>query len=42
MNELTDHEKINHYIEDKCYICNKPFYQDKKNNYIKVRDHTGK
>ena len=30
---------------DKCYICNKPFYKDKKNNHIKVRDHchyTGK
>ena len=38
-------KKFNHYIEDKCYVCNKPFYQDKKNNYIKVRDHchyTGK
>ena len=45
MNELTDNEKFNHYIEDKCYICNKPFYRDKKNNYINVRDHrhyTGK
>ena len=39
MNELTAYEKFNHYIEDKCYIYNKPFYQDKKNNYIKVRDH---
>ena len=39
MNELTDNEKFNHYNEDKCYICNKPFYQDKKNNYIKLRDH---
>ena len=38
MNELTDNEKFNHYIEDKCHICNKPFYQDKKNNYIKVRE----
>ena len=28
-----------------CYICEKKFCQDKKNNYIKVRDHchyTGK
>ena len=33
------------HIENKCYICNKPFHQDQKNNYIKVRDHchyTGK
>ena len=32
-------------MADKCYICNKPFYKYKKNNYIKVRDHchyTGK
>ena len=27
------------YIKDKCYICNKSFYQGKKNNYTKVRDH---
>ena len=36
MNELTGNEKFNHYIEDKCYICNKPFYKD-KNNYIKSK-----
>ena len=30
MNELTGNEKFNHYIEGKCYICNKTFYQDKK------------
>ena len=23
----------------KCYICENKFYKDKKNNYIKVRDH---
>ena len=32
-------------MSDKCYICEKKFFEDKKNNYIKVRDHchyTGK
>ena len=32
-------------MEDKCFICEKPFFEDAKNNYIKVRDHchyTGK
>ena len=45
MIELTDEEKCKHYIEDKCFICEKPFFEDVKNNYIKVRDHchyTGK
>ena len=42
---LTPEEEFSFYMTDKCYICNKPFYKDKKNNYIKVRDHchyTGK
>ena len=39
MIELTKEEHFIHYIEDKCYIYEKPFYKDKKNNYIKVRDH---
>ena len=45
MDKLTDEENLKHYIEDKCFICNKQFYEDKKGNYIKVRDHchyTGK
>ena len=32
-------------MADKCYICDMKFYEDKKNNYIKVRDrchYTGK
>ena len=32
-------------MEDKCHICQQKFYEDKKKNYIKVRDHchyTGK
>ena len=42
---LTPEEEFSFYMTDKCYICNKPFYKDKKNNYIKVRVHchyTGK
>ena len=42
---LTPEEGFSFYMTDECYICNKPFYKDKKNNYIKVRDHchyTGK
>ena len=30
MIELTEEENFRHYIEDKCYICEKPFYKDKK------------
>ena len=42
---LTPEEEFKNDMADKCYICNKPFYKDKKNSYIKVRDHchyTGK
>ena len=45
MTELTEEENFRHYIEDKCFICEKAFFEDAKNNYIKVRDHchyTGK
>ena len=36
-------EEFSFYMADKCYLFNKPFYKDKNNNYIKVRDHyTGK
>ena len=41
---LTPEDKFSFYMADKCYICNKPFDQDKK-NYIKIRNHcyyTGK
>ena len=42
---LTLDEEFKHHMATECYICEKKFYQDKKNNYIKVRDHchyTGK
>ena len=42
---LIPEKEFSFYMTDKCYICNKPFYKDKKNNYVKVRDHchyTGK
>ena len=27
---LTPEEGFRFYMTDKCYICNKPFYKDKK------------
>ena len=42
---LTIDEEFKHHMATECYICEKKFYEDKKNNYIKVRDHcyyTGK
>ena len=42
---LTPEKEFSFYMATKCYICEKKFYEDKKNNYIKVRDHchyTGK
>ena len=42
---LTPEEEFSFHMADKCNICEKKFYKDKKNNYIKVRDHchyTGK
>ena len=42
---LTLAEELSFYMTDKCYMCNKLFYKDKRNNYIKVRDlchYTGK
>ena len=45
MIELTPKEEYKHYTEKYCFICEKPFFEDAKNNYIKVRDHcryTGK
>ena len=30
MIELTEEENFTYYIGDKCYICEKPFYKDKK------------
>ena len=43
--ELTEEETFRLYIEDKCFICEKPFFEDAKNNLIKVKGHchyTGK
>ena len=45
MIELTEEENFRHYIEDECFIRKNKFFEDAKNNYIKVRDHchyTGK
>ena len=42
---LKPEEEFKHHMTTKCYICEKKFYNDKKNDYIKVRDHchyTGK
>ena len=42
---LTIDEEFKHNMATKCYICEKKFYKNKKNNYIKLRDHchyTGK
>ena len=39
MVKLTPEEEFSHCIDDKCIICKKPFYEDDKNNHIKVRDH---
>ena len=42
---LTPEEEFSFYMTDKCYISTKPFYKDKNNNYVKVKDYchyTGK
>ena len=42
---LTIDEEFKHHMATECHICEKKFYQDKKNNYITVSDHchyTGK
>ena len=36
---ITIDEEFKHHMATKCYICEKKFYKDKKNNYLKVRDH---
>ena len=36
---LTIDEEFKHHMATECYICEKKFYEDKKNNYIKVRYH---
>ena len=45
MIELAEEENFRPYVEDKCFVSNKTFFEDAKNDYIKVRDHchyTGK
>ena len=45
MIELTQEEQYRHDTRKCCFICGKRFFEDAKNNYIKVRDHchyTGK
>ena len=36
---LTIDEEFKHHMATECYICKNKFYENKKNNYIKVRDH---
>ena len=45
MIKLTQEEKYKHDSRKVCFLCKKPFFEDAKNNYIKVRDdchYTGK
>ena len=45
MVKLTSEEQYRHDARKICFLCKKPFFEDAKNNYIKVRDHchyTGK
>ena len=39
MIKLTPEEQYKHDNEKYCFICEKPFFEDAKNNYIIVRDH---
>ena len=45
MIKLTDEEQYRHDTRKLCFLCKRPFFEDVKMNYIKVRDHchyTGK
>ena len=45
MIKLTQKEQYKHHIRKLRFLWKKPFFEDAKNNYIKVRDHchyTGK
>ena len=45
MIKLTQEEQYKHDTRKCCFLCKKPFFEDAKKNYIKVRDHchyTGK
>ena len=39
MIELTEEEQYKYQTRKLCFICKKTFFEDAKNNYIKVRDH---
>ena len=39
MIELTLEEQYRNDTKKSCFICKKRFFEDAKNNYIKVRDH---
>ena len=39
MNKLTQEEQCRHETRKLCFLCKKPFFEDAKNNYIKVRNH---
>ena len=39
MIKLTSEEQYRHDNRNLCLICKKPFFEDDKNRYIKVRDH---
>ena len=45
MIKLTEEEQYKHGARKVCFICKERFFEDAKNNYIKVSDHchyTGK
>ena len=45
MIKLTQEEQYKHDSRKYCFVCKKPFFEDVKNNYIKVKNHcyyTGK
>ena len=45
MIKLTQEEQYRHDTRKLCFLCKKPFFEDAKNGYIKVKDHcpyTGK
>ena len=45
MDELTEEELVCYGLATICWICNRPFNDDKEKKYIKVSDHdhyTGK
>ena len=39
MIKLTQEEQYKHDSRKYCFLCKKPFFEDAKSKYIKVRDH---